>query len=169
LDAFGKVQQATPNEVSLLLVGDGADDPLLRSQCAELGLENVVFTDFQDADALPHLYAAADIFVFPTLGDTFGMVVPEAMACSLPVIATTASGEIDDRVVDGLNGFIVPPADSEALSERMQFLAQSPERRRAMAKESRIRVDGQSPDRWAEAFESAIFRTLDLPKRGKRE
>jgi glycosyltransferase involved in cell wall biosynthesis len=165
LDAFERLQRTMATDVSLLLVGDGVDEELLRARSAEKGLANVIFADFHHADSLPSLYAAADVFVFPTLGDPFGMVVPEAMACSLPVIATTASGEISDRVVDGLNGFIVPPADSEALSERMRLLAQDPERRRAMAEESRLRVEGQSLDHWAEAFESAICRTLDLPKR----
>lgn len=169
LDAFERLQRTTPTDVSLLLVGDGVDEELLRARAAEKRLANVVFADFHDADSLPSLYAAADVFVFPTLGDPFGMVVPEAMACSLPVIATTASGEIHDRVVDGLNGFIVPPGDSDALSERMQVLAQDPERRRAMAEASRLRVEGQSPDQWAQAFESAISRTLDLPKWKRRD
>jgi glycosyltransferase involved in cell wall biosynthesis len=169
LDAFERLQRTTPTDVSLLLVGDGVDEELLRARAAEKRLANVVFADFHDADSLPSLYAAADVFVFPTLGDPFGMVVPEALACSLPVIATTASGEIHDRVVDGLNGFIVPPGDSDALSERMQVLAQDPERRRAMAEASRLRVEGQSPDQWAQAFESAISRTLDLPKWKRRD
>jgi glycosyltransferase involved in cell wall biosynthesis len=168
LDAFKKVQRTTPNHVSLLLVGDGVDEGLLRTQCAELGLENVVFAEFQDADSLPRLYAAADVFVFPTLGDAFGMVVPEAMACGLPVIATSASGEIRDRVTDGLNGFIVAPADSEALSDRMRLLARDAKTRTVMAHASRQRVEDQSPDSWAETFELAISRTLDLPRASRR-
>jgi glycosyltransferase involved in cell wall biosynthesis len=166
--AFASLQRTHPGDVSLLLVGDGVDEELVRTHCRASHLENVVFAGFHDSESLPRLYAAADIFVFPTLGDPFGMVVLEAMACGLPVIATTASGEIHDRVVDGLNGFIVPPADADALSDRMQVLAQDPERRRAMAEASRLRVEGQSPDHWAEAFESAISRTLDLPKWRRR-
>jgi glycosyltransferase involved in cell wall biosynthesis len=169
LDAFAAVQRKIPNEVSLLLVGDGVDEALLRARCAEERLENVVFAGFHDADSLPRLYAAADVFVFPTLGDTFGMVVSEAMACGLPIIATSASGEIRDRVSDGFNGFVVPPADSEALRERMLLLAQDPEQRIVMGDASRRRVQGQTPDTWAHAFETAIGRTLDLPQmRGRR-
>lgn len=164
LDAFGTLQRTTPNDVSLLLVGDGVDESLLRSRCVEEHLENVVFAGFHSADSLPTLYAAADVFVFPTLGDPFGMVVPEAMACGLPVIATTASGEIRDRVTDGSTGFIVAPADSEALSKRMLVLTEDGERRNAMADASRRRVEGQTPDTWAQAFETAIARTLDLPQ-----
>jgi glycosyltransferase involved in cell wall biosynthesis len=168
LDAFGKVQRTMPDEVSLLLVGDGPDECLLRARCADQNLENVVFAEFHDATSLPRLYAAADVFVFPTLGDPFGMVVPEAMACSLPIIATSASGEIRDRVTDGLNGFVVAPADSEALSDRMRLLARDAKTRTAMAQASRQRVEDQSPDSWAEAFELAISRTLDLPRASRR-
>jgi glycosyltransferase involved in cell wall biosynthesis len=110
------------------------------------------------------MYAAADVFVFPTLGDTFGLVVSEAMACGLPVIATTAAGEISERVADGVNGFLVPPADSDALLERMTVLAQDPALRRRMGQASRDKVSGQTPDLWAEAFEEAIDKILAMPR-----
>jgi glycosyltransferase involved in cell wall biosynthesis len=93
------------------------------------------------------------------------MVVPEAMACGLPVIATSASGEIGERVSDGVNGFIVPPADSDVLRDRMLELAENAALRSTMREKSRRRVEGQSPDSWAEAFEAAVARTLELPKR----
>jgi glycosyltransferase involved in cell wall biosynthesis len=165
LEAFAAVQRTTANEISLLLVGDGPDEGLLRARCVEQRLENVVFAGFHDADSLPRLYGAADVFVFPTLGDPFGMVVPEAMACGLPVIATSASGEIGERVSDRVNGFIVPPAESDVLRERMLQLAESAALRTTMREESRRRVEGQSPDSWADAFEAAVARTLELPKR----
>jgi glycosyltransferase involved in cell wall biosynthesis len=161
--AFASLQRTCSREVSLLLVGDGIDEDLLRARSREEGLENVVFSGFHDADSLPRLYGAADVFVFPALGDTFGMVVSEAMACGLPVIATSASGEIRERISDGLNGFIVPPADSDVLRERMWRLVQD-ERRKAMGEAARRRVEGQSPNTWADAFEEAIARTLELPR-----
>jgi glycosyltransferase involved in cell wall biosynthesis len=164
LDAFGTLQRTTASEVSLLLVGDGVDEGLLRARCREERLANVVFTGFRDADSLPRLYAAADVFVFPALGDTFGMVVPEAMACGLPVIATSASGEIDDRVTDGVNGYIVPPADGEALRDRMARLADDGERRKTMGAAAREKVAGQTPHVWAQAFENAIDVILTMPR-----
>jgi glycosyltransferase involved in cell wall biosynthesis len=149
--------------VSLLLVGDGLDEGFLRGRVRANGLQNVVFCGFQHDDVLPRYYAASDVFVFPTLGDPFGMVVLEAMACGLPVIATTASGEIGERVVDGVNGFLVPPASSDQLVDRMELLAREHELRRRMGRASLEKVAGQSPQQWAESFEQAIASIVAMP------
>jgi glycosyltransferase involved in cell wall biosynthesis len=165
LDAFARLRRMSSADVSLVLVGDGVDEGALKERCKAEGLEGVVFAGFHEEDALARLYAAGDVFVFPALGDTFGMALSEAMACGLPVIATSSTGEIHDRVTDGVNGFIVPPADSSALHERMALLANDSGLRRRMGEASRERVEGQSPDVWAEAFETAIERILALPAR----
>jgi glycosyltransferase involved in cell wall biosynthesis len=166
LDAFGTVQREDAHDVSLLLVGDGTDEARLRRRCADEGFENVVFAGFHDGDALPTLYAAADVFVFPTLGDPFGMVVLEAMACGLPVISTSAAGEIADRIDEGVNGFVVPPGDTEALRARMELLAGDESLRRRLGDAATSRVAGQSPHLWAEAFEEAVDKLLSLPRNG---
>jgi glycosyltransferase involved in cell wall biosynthesis len=162
LDAFGELRRRNVGEVSLLLVGDGRDEDSLRARAKGLG--NVVFSGFQTEDALPGIYAGSDVFVFPTLGDPFGMVVLEAFACGLPVIATTASGEIRDRVTDGANGFLVPPADSDALVDRMELLARDEALRRRMSKAAIDKVAGQSPEVWAEAFERAIEKITSMSR-----
>jgi glycosyltransferase involved in cell wall biosynthesis len=164
LEAFGGLQARDVGEVSLLLVGDGLDEDELRDRARALGLRNVVFSGFQGDDVLPRLYATSDVFVFPTLGDPFGMVVLEAMACGLPVIATTAAGEISDRVVEGVNGFLVAPASSDQLLERMTVLARDDNLREAMGAASVRKVAGQSPDAWAEAFEQAVGKILAMPR-----
>ena len=160
VDAFAKCTRTSSTPISLLLVGDGADEAQLRARCRDEKLENVVFAGFQSADTLPSFYSAADVFVFPTLGDTFGMAISEAMACGLPVVATSASGELDARVTDGANGFVVPPADTDALVRPMTRLAAAAELRERMGQESSARASGQSPDVWAQAFESAVVRIL---------
>jgi glycosyltransferase involved in cell wall biosynthesis len=164
LDAFRQLQRACLGETTLLLVGDGPDEEMLRESCQAESAGNVVFAGFYQADQLPQLYAAADVFVFPTLGDPFGLVVPEAMACGLPVIATNASGEIHGRVEDGINGFIVRPADTQDLVERMTLLARDPGLRTRMGEASVGKVVGQTPDVWAESFERAVDRILSMPR-----
>ena len=164
LDAFGGLQARDVGEVSLLLVGDGRDEDELRARARAQGLRNFVFYGFQGEDVLPRLYAASDVFVFPTLGDPFGMVVLEAMACGLPVISTTAAGKISERVVEGVNGFLVAPASSEQLLERMTVLARDEDLRTAMGAAAIRQVAWQSPDAWAEAFERALDKVLAMPR-----
>jgi glycosyltransferase involved in cell wall biosynthesis len=164
LQAFATTQRQVDQNVSLLLVGDGVDENHLRRQSQQLGLRNVVFAGFKQKAELPLWYALADIFVFPTLGDPYGLVVEEAMACSLPVIATTAAGEIRQRVSDGLNGYLVPPASSLALAQRMQALAGDPKLRARMSTAAHERVRNQGPARWAQAFENVVERLIDADR-----
>jgi glycosyltransferase involved in cell wall biosynthesis len=159
LDAFRNLEK-TNIDTTLLLVGDGTDEEQLRRRCLEIGARKVIFAGFHHADSLPQLYAASDVFVFPTLGDPFGLVVLEAMACGLPIIATNASGEIRDRVADGLNGFIVPAGDSGRLFDRMRILARDRALRERMGRLSANKAVGQTPDFWAQEFERAIASIL---------
>jgi glycosyltransferase involved in cell wall biosynthesis len=161
LDAFRDLQRRVSEEVSLLLVGDGEDEDSLKKKCRKEDIRNVVFAGFHQKSELPWLYAASDVFVFPTLGDPYGIVVNEAMASSLPVISTSAAGEIRDRIEDVVNGYIVPPEDSKALSDRMERLARDPELRTRMGRISSQKIAGHTPERWAEDFEKAVFKILN--------
>jgi len=161
LEAFCEVQRRAGDEVSLLLVGDGPEELHLRQICQERGIRNVVFAGFHQKPVMPRYYAIADVFVFPTLGDTYGLVVDEAMACSLPVISTSAVGEIHDRIEDGVNGYIVPPEDSAVLADRMLRLVRDPELRERMGKVSAEKIAGRTPERWAEDFEKIVNAILN--------
>ncbi len=136
VDAFGQLQRRVEGEVSLLVVGDGPDERQLAERARSEGLRNVVLAGFKQKAELPRYYAAADVFVFPTLGDPYGLVVDEAMACSLPIISTSVAGEIGDRVEEGVNGFVVPPNNSAALLDRMERFAGDPMLRAAMGEAS---------------------------------
>jgi glycosyltransferase involved in cell wall biosynthesis len=160
LEAFEMVQSQSEETVSLLLVGDGADEADLKKKCVHRGIRNVVFAGFRQKEELPRYYALADGFVFPTLGDPYGLVVDEAMACSLPVISTSAAGEIHGRIEEGVNGYIVPPEDSAALAARMLQLARNPTLCVRMGKASADKIQGNTPEQWAEDFEVLVNRLL---------
>ena len=160
LEAFETVQARSSDDISLLLVGDGPDEAMLRQHCLERGLRNVVFAGFKQKPELPRYYAACDVFVFPTLGDPYGLVVDEAMACGLPVISTSAAGEIRDRIEDGVNGYIVPPEDSAALAERMLALVQDVALRARMGNISAEKIKGHTPEKWAGDFELIVAQML---------
>lgn len=156
LDAFEIVQRQRVAEVSLLLVGDGPEEARLKQACAERGIRNVVFAGFKQKAELPRYYAMADVFVFPTLGDPYGLVVDEAMVCKLPAISSSAAGEIRDRVEEGVNGYIVPPEDSAALASRMLTLARDPAQCAQMGQVSAEKIQGHTPEQWAKDFEQIV-------------
>lgn len=160
LNAFESVQRQSTDEVSLLLVGDGPEETRLKQVCSERNIRNVVFAGFKQKPDLPKYYAIADVFVFPTLGDPYGLVVDEAMACSLPVISTRAAGEIRDRIEEGVNGYIVPPDDSAALAERMLHMSREPLLRAQLGKASAEKIAQHTPDHWAEDIEVMVYDLL---------
>jgi len=92
---------------------------------------------------LRRLYNSASICVFPSVEDGFGMVVTEAMACNRPVLVTEHMGAAD-IVVDGVDGFIVPPANAETIKERIHYLYQN--RSSSLGRHGRERVAGLTWD-----------------------
>ena len=155
LEAYAALAAASSSPVSLLLVGDGPDEARYRARAGSL--PNVVFAGFAEGADLAAWYAAADVFVFPTLGDPYGHVIQEAMACGLPVIASTAAGDIEDRVVHGSTGYLVPPGHAPALARRMAELAADADSRVQMGTAARRRVLDWSTENWANGFEEMVF------------
>jgi glycosyltransferase involved in cell wall biosynthesis len=112
----------------------------LQQLIGELGLTADVLLTGELADPRP-AYAAMDVFVLPSAQpEPFGGVVLEAMAMQLPVIATAVGGSLD-QVVDGKTGFLVPPANAEALAEKLEVLIRDSAARQQMGKAARIRLE----------------------------
>ncbi|HEX4008886.1 MAG TPA: glycosyltransferase family 4 protein [Solirubrobacteraceae bacterium] len=162
MDAYAAISLGR-DDVSLLLVGDGPDEGELRARAKSL--PRVHFAGFAQTAELPALYAISDAMVFPTHGDPHGLVVEEAMACGLPVICSSAAGDIRQRLPNGTAGLIVPAHDSRSLGAAMQTLASSERRRREMGATARAIAAGRDVPRYAEDFESFAFRILGLPRR----
>ncbi|WP_322511707.1 glycosyltransferase family 4 protein [Chloroflexus sp.] len=85
---------------------------------------------------LIELYQQADIFVFPTQAEAFGIAAVEAIACGAPVIATPVGG-LPDIVQDGVNGFLVPQNEPAAVAARLRLLIEHPETRQQMGQAAR--------------------------------
>lgn len=105
----------------LYIAGDGPLLDVLKKQAAELG-DKVVFLGAKTHEELPQIYASADVFVAPSVtakdGDKegFGLVILEALASGVPVIASR-SGGIVDLIRNEENGLLVPEKDSQAIGE----------------------------------------------------
>jgi glycosyltransferase involved in cell wall biosynthesis len=85
---------------------------------------------------LRQLYATSDLFVLPTLADAFSLVLMEALAASMPVVATRVGG-IPDIVLEGKTGYLLEPGDSAALGDAIETLVTDGNRRRSMGEHGR--------------------------------
>ena len=122
-------------------VPPGAEDQLeqMKTLSSELGLEDKVLFTGELADPRP-AYAAMDIFVLPSAQpEPFGGVVMEAMCYGLPVVGT-AIGGTTEQIADGETGFLVPPADPQALASALTKMRSDPALRRRMGAAGRERV-----------------------------
>jgi len=106
-----------PITPSLLFVGDGALRPELEKYTKEHELKGVHFAGFKNQTELPEYYAIADVFVLPSgPGETWGLVVNEAMCFGLPVIVSDMVGCAPDLVENGKNGFVFPMGNIREIS-----------------------------------------------------
>ena len=104
-------------------------------------------------------YHAADLFVMPSTREAFGMVLVEAMASALPVIATAITGVTDEMVVDGRTGVLVPAGDVDAMAAAIRALLVDSAHAREMGALARDTVAAQfglatARERWAEVYDS---------------
>ena len=133
--------------IRLTIVGeDWGGVPMLRSLATALGVERqIVFKGALPRDEVIQAYASADIFVLPSLFEPFGIVLLEAMAAGLPVVASSVGG-IVDVVADGKTGLLIPPAKPSALAAGLEQLISDASLRARMAEEARRRVSAYSWD-----------------------
>ncbi len=95
--------------VRVLFVGSGELDALLRSEAAQVESSvQATFAGFARQEELPALYGRARVLLFPTLGDTWGVVANEACAAGVPVIVSPAAGVAGELVRDNENGHVLP-------------------------------------------------------------
>ncbi len=100
---------------------------------------------------LAEAYGALSVLVHPSLADGFGLVVAEAMACGVPAIVTTAAGAAD-LIEDGVNGFLVPPGDRDAIADRLAQLARDPDLRHALGRAARRRAEQLTREAFLAAY-----------------
>jgi glycosyltransferase involved in cell wall biosynthesis len=110
----------------LLIIGEGEQYSSLTYFCQEHGLEQVKWLGRLDYSQLGLYFEQADVFIFPTLEDVWGMVVPEAMSFGKPILCSKWAGAAD-LVVPEQNGFIFDPQDSQVLAQLMCQFIEHPE------------------------------------------
>jgi glycosyltransferase involved in cell wall biosynthesis len=157
--------------LNLIIVGDG---PYLEALKAKAGaLPRVVFTGRLSYDELPRVYSQADLFVFPSTTDTFGMAVLEAQACGLPALVSDAGGP-QELVVHGRTGWVVPTGRimdwRDEIEQFVRLARTKPDKLAAIKAEARARAVRNADWRslLRELFDEARFIKADTDA-GRRQ
>jgi glycosyltransferase involved in cell wall biosynthesis len=151
----GVAEASRQRPIRLVVVGRG-DERHFRRLAAELGVEELVTFVGERRDA-SRFYAAADVFVLPTLYETFSLAAHEAAASGLPIVAPRVHG-IEELVGDDEAGTIVG-RDAKRIGAALADLAASPETRRRLGAAARERSAAFTWDRSVEAVDS-IYRSV---------
>jgi glycosyltransferase involved in cell wall biosynthesis len=140
LEAFATASTSAAG-LRLVIVGDGPLRGELQAQAERLGVR-AAWCGFQNQSQLPESYAAADLLVLPSRSETWGLVVNEAFASGLPVIASDRVGCVPDLVHPGKTGAVYRSGHPEELAARLLQAAANPAWLRRAGEEGRRLVLG---------------------------
>jgi len=159
LQAFHKLQRKSPDSTTeLWFVGSGIQQSDLEAYVFENDLQGVTFWGFQNQTRLPHFYSNADIFVLPSgYGETWGLVVNEAMCHGKPIIVSDLVGCGADLVTES-NGFRFPHKDVHRLAEYLDKLIRDSELRSHLGRESFRIIQGYSAEVSAKNIANAVIK-----------
>ena len=139
LDAVAALRSSHP-DLRVSILGDGPHGPRIRQRAATLSLSDVVtFLGARPSDDVARLLADADLLVLPSFAEGVPVVLMEAMATGLPVIASAIAG-IPELVDHGASGLLIPPGDLDALTRAIASLLDDPTRRHVMGQNGRAKV-----------------------------
>jgi glycosyltransferase involved in cell wall biosynthesis len=140
LDALAELRRTRP-DLRLTVIGQPGTRSQTAAQVRRLGLEDAVhFTGRVEAEDIARAYAESAVAVVPSLYEGFGFPAGEAMACEVPIVATTAGALPEVVGRDGRAGLLVEPGSAAALARAVTGLLEHPERRREMGVAGRARV-----------------------------
>ena len=137
VDAFARIR-GEDARTELLIVGSGPHEEALQRYVLNKGTDGVHFLGRKVKDVGAYLLSS-DIFVLPGEG---GLGMVEAMAHSLPVVASSADGSELDLIEQGVNGFIVPEEDVDKMANAIRTILADPMKRKHFGRAARARIDG---------------------------
>lgn len=129
-----------PSDCGVYIIGGNVPNEYIE-QVHKLQLNSIHFIPFQTKKNLANYYAVADIFVFPTRKDIWGLVINEAMSFGLPVVTTDQCVAGLELIQDEKNGFVVPADNIEALSESVNRVLSDEDLKKTMGWNNRQRIN----------------------------
>ena len=140
------------------ICGSGPLEPEIRAQIADLGLEGIVLHGFVQREGIARVLSGAICLVIPSIEEQWGLVVNEALAFSLPILATDQVGARDLLIRTGVNGYVYEAGNVEGLARLMVSVSQEEVEWRRLTEGSRkIRYEADVA-RFADAVERLIER-----------
>ncbi|MGI4829697.1 MAG: glycosyltransferase family 4 protein, partial [Janthinobacterium lividum] len=124
----------------LVIVGDGEERATLEQKAHELRLDDVRFAGFRNQTELPGFFALSDVFVLPAKHEPWGLVVNEVMASGRAVVLSSDIGAAADLVTDGVEGFVYPTGNIDALTTSLERVLASPETVKSMGAAAARRI-----------------------------
>lgn len=152
LQACAILKKQGYSDYTLLIVGKGDQQDELEAFIKEQDFpEQVNWVGWVDYGSLGAYFQQADIFVFPTFEDVWGMVVPEAMVFGKPILCSNGAASCE-LVVEGENGYIFDPSNAQELSEKMRIFIDNPDLIESMGESSRQLISQKTPETAAKAY-----------------
>lgn len=162
--SFSRLKNENNNyeDWGLIIVGSGQDEAELKRNVRDLNIPGIFFTGKKKLKEVLIYYAISDVLVLPSMGDTWGIVVNEAMICGLPVIVSNKCGSAYDLVKE--NGFIFDPNDDNNLTEIMLKFANKEVSAFEMGEKSKDIIREYNPEASAKQFLQGINQVLSKIK-----
>jgi glycosyltransferase involved in cell wall biosynthesis len=156
LEACSLLQTQGYEDYSLVVIGTGEQRKELEAFIKERHLEaRVTWVGWVEYGYLGAYFQQADVFVFPTFEDIWGMVALEAMVFGKPVLCSKGAGAAE-MIVEGENGYIFDPYDPEGLAIAMRRFLDNPELIDSMGKQSQQLISKKNPSSAAQSFVEVI-------------
>ena len=134
LKAFEQIKKV---KACLVYVGSGDQEQKLKKYIRRKQIENVFLLGFKNYSEITKCYSIADVFVLPSLGESFGLVINEAMCFALPIIATNKVSAAYDLVLEGQNGYMITPKNIKMLTSVLEEVLSDTDRLKKMGQRSK--------------------------------
>jgi glycosyltransferase involved in cell wall biosynthesis len=157
LDAYGLLLKDGKNPVPyLVIVGDGEERSALEQKARTSGLTDIRFCGFRNQSELPRFFDIASVFVLPARHEPWGLIVNEVMNAGRAVIITDDIGCQPDLVTNGVEGYVYPVRDVEALANALRRVLATPETAETMGINALRRISAWSFEEDVAALRKAI-------------
>lgn len=150
--AFSEINN---QNIHLIIAGNGISERELKD-CYGSN-PRIHFLPFQNQSKMPALYGLSDVFVLPSLSETWGLAINEAMACGKAIVVSNSCGAAIDLIKDGKNGYTFKYNNLQDLRNRLILCAESKERLEEMGHQSRM-IEGWNFALTAKAIENILMK-----------